>query len=100
MTLNYRTTYRLIQGCWSVLYIVEALLATRLILFALEQEHAQGLAYFLFDISKPFAAPFDAIDSITIIANYPMHLGILTAMTSYLVLVIIITRTLKRAVSE
>ena len=68
-TPRVKSLYRGTQAIWSIVTILEVLLAFRLVLRLLAANPGAGFTDFIYTLSYPFVAPFQTVFSQTFITN-------------------------------
>lgn len=89
---NARPLYRGTQVVYYILGVLEALLAIRFVLRLLAANPGAGFTNFIYSITYPFVAPFQAVFSTSRIAGSAFEWTTLLAMLVYWLLAIAIIR--------
>lgn len=78
-----RTVFRLYQIIWYLLGVIEVLLAFRFVLKLLGASTASGFVTFVYNVSRPLAAPFYGIFRVNVAGESVFEWTTLIAMVVY-----------------
>ena len=85
-TPRVKSLYRGTQFIWYIVMIIEALLAFRFALKLFAANPAAGFTDFIYTVSAPFVAPFQAVFPVTVSSGSVFEWTTLLAMFVYLLL--------------
>jgi uncharacterized protein YggT (Ycf19 family) len=94
VTSRARPLYRGTQAVWYVLGAIEALLAFRFLLKLFGANPSAGFTDFIYTLSFPFVAPFEAVFSETQVAGSVFEWTTLLAMLVYYLVALAVIRLL------